>query len=67
MELRIHDSLSAIDPQAWDALVGDHWPFLEHAFLLGLEQTDCVGGNTGWQPLPLALHDGDALVGAVPL
>ena len=67
MELRINESLAAIDAEAWDALVGAHWPFLEHAFLYGLELTRCVGGDSGWQPLPLTLHDGDALVGAVPL
>ncbi len=67
MELRIHDSLSAFVPAAWDALVGAHWPFLEHAFLHGLETTGCVGGQTGWQPLPLGLYDGDALIAAVPL
>ena len=67
MELRLHDSFAKIAPAAWDALVGAHWPFLEHAFLHGLSLTGCVGGATGWQPLPLTLHDGDALVGAVPL
>ncbi len=67
MELRMHDSLGALAPAAWDALIGEHWPFLEHAFLYGLELTACVGGQTGWQPLPLGVYDGDALVAAAPL
>lgn len=67
MELRLHDSLSRLDAVAWDALVGEHWPFLEHAFLCGLETTGCVGPHTGWQPAPLGLFDGDRLVAAVPL
>ncbi len=67
MQLRTHESLGAIGPDAWDALVGAHWPFLEHSFLHGLELTQCVGGQTGWQPLPLGLYDGDALVAAAPL
>ena len=67
LELRLHDSLRAVDPAAWDALVGAHWPFLEHAFLYGLETTGCVGPQSGWQPLPLTIYDGDTLVAAAPL
>ena len=67
MDLRLHDGFGAIDARAWDALAGAHWPFLEHAFLHGLELTGCVGTRTGWQALPLTLYDGEALIGTVPL
>ena len=65
--LSVHESFAAIDPAEWDALAGDHWPYLEHAFLRGLETSGSVGGRTGWQPLPVCLRDGGRLVAAAPL
>jgi hypothetical protein len=60
-------SLRAVDPVAWDTVVGDGCPFFEHAFLVGLEITGCVGGATAWQPRYLLAHRGGALVGALAL
>lgn len=67
LELQVHQSIGEIDQQAWDALTGDHWPFLEHSFLHGLEQTRCVGPQSGWQPLPITVTEAGKLVGAAPL
>ncbi|MCB9507161.1 MAG: GNAT family N-acetyltransferase [Myxococcales bacterium] len=61
-------SVGAIEAAAWDRLVGsDGSPFLEHAWLAALEQTGCVGGSSGWRPRPIVAHDGDRIVGALPL
>ncbi len=60
-------TLLDVDAAAWDALVGADNPFVEHAFLLGLEKTGCVGGNSGWQPLYLTVRNADSLVAALPL
>ncbi|WP_231969873.1 GNAT family N-acetyltransferase [Polynucleobacter necessarius] len=35
--------------------------------LCALEETACVGGNTGWQVAHLTLKDGAQLIGAMPL
>jgi predicted N-acyltransferase len=59
-------SFTDIDPTAWDALDQAGSPFLRHAFLAGLEETGCVGEQTGWLPSPITLHDGHGLAGAVP-
>jgi predicted N-acyltransferase len=59
-------SITAIDPAAWDALVGDGAPFLRHAFLAGLESSGCVGGQTGWTPAPITLRDDRGLAAAAP-
>jgi predicted N-acyltransferase len=68
MKLTILNDLSAIDPTAWDALVGDESPFLEWAWLASLEEAGCVVRQTGWLPQHLALwDDGGRLVGACPL
>ncbi len=60
------DSLSAVEPRAWNGLAGTH-PMLQHAFLHAMEETDCVGGDTGWMPCHLLAHEDTQLVGAMPL
>jgi predicted N-acyltransferase len=66
MRTSISTSISDIDPAAWDALDAGGSPFLRHAFLAALETTGCVGGDTGWYPAPLTLHDERGLAAAAP-
>jgi predicted N-acyltransferase len=67
-QLEILDSLADIPASAWNKLLSkDTGPFLNHAFLSALEETGCVGGNTGWQVAHLGLKDQDILVGVMPL
>ncbi len=42
-------SIGSIEPDIWNGLVQTDYPFLLHGFLLALEQTGCVNGNSGWQ------------------
>jgi predicted N-acyltransferase len=66
--LEIIDSLSDVSSAAWNTLLpADAGPFLRHEFLNTLEETGCVGGNTGWQVAHLLLQDHKKLVGAMPL
>lgn len=66
VQARIHRALSEIPAEDWDALHDGRNPFIAHAFLAGLEQTDCLRADWGWTPHHLALWDGDALVAATP-
>jgi predicted N-acyltransferase len=66
MRTSISTSISDIDPDAWDALDAGGSPFLRHAFLATLERTQCVGGDTGWFPAHLTLHDARGLAAAAP-
>lgn len=67
-QLEILDRLSDLPAQEWNALLPkDAGPFLRHEFLSALEETGCVGGNTGWQVAHLALKDGQKLLGVMPL
>ena len=69
MQLRVEigGAVGAVDAAAWDALVGDDNPFVEHAFLAHLEATGCVGEGTAWWPRPVLVRDVDGrLVGAAP-
>jgi len=64
--IEVRDTLAGITPSAWNALAGDE-PFLRHEFLHALHETRCADEASGWAPCYLALWQGQALVGAMPL
>jgi uncharacterized protein len=66
LKLEIADSVSQIDSEDWDALVGS-MPLLSHAFLSALEESNSIGKGTGWQACPMLVFDDTKLVGAMPL
>lgn len=68
-QLRVIQSISEIDERSWeDLLTPDAGPFLKYAFLNTLENTGCVGGNTGWQVAHLLVENTQSeLIGAMPL
>ena len=67
MKVTVHDSISSIASEDWDALAGADFPFLSHAFLELAEQTGSVSPDAGWTPRHLTLEDGGRLRGAMPL
>jgi predicted N-acyltransferase len=67
-QLEIIDRLSDVPASEWNALLSSEaGPFLKHEFLSALEETKCVGDNTGWQVAHLALKQDGYLIGAMPL
>ena len=66
LTLQITDSITALNPDDWNALAGDV-PLLSHAFLAALETSASVDANTGWQPNHLLVFDDQQLIGAMPL
>ena len=67
-QLEIIEKLAHIPAAQWNALLHhDAGPFLKHEFLSTLEETNCVGGNTGWQVAHLGLYRQKELIGAMPL
>lgn len=67
MEARFHARLRDVDAAAWNALIADDNPFVDHAFLGGLEEHGCLGARQGWRAHHLGLYDDDRLVAAAPL
>ena len=65
MKIVFSDSIASISPEHWDNLAGDSNPFIQHDFLLALEQYDCLK-NWGWLPQHCLLYDEDTLIGACP-
>lgn len=67
LTLKTVPSLEQISEAQWDALLSPHdTPFVKHRFLLGLELTGCLNGDTGWKSLHITLWEGDKLIGAAP-
>jgi predicted N-acyltransferase len=67
LKVAVHDSISSIAREDWNALAGDDYPFLRHAFLELAEHTGSVSPDAGWTPRHLTLHDGGKLRAAMPL
>jgi len=65
MELSTCDSLKEIPAESWNELAGDSNPFVQHDFLLALEQHQCLQPY-GWYPNYLLIKENDKLVGAAP-
>ena len=66
LQVRCLDALADGEPAAWDALHDGRNPFLQHAFLHGLEHCGCLRPDWGWIPRHLTLWDGARLVAAAP-
>ncbi|MGN6058241.1 MAG: GNAT family N-acetyltransferase [Sphingomicrobium sp.] len=62
---KIASGISGLNASAWDRLVGGD-PFLSHAFLSALEDSESVGQGTGWTPAPILVEEDDKLVAAAP-
>jgi predicted N-acyltransferase len=63
---KIASGVSGLNARAWDRL-GATDPFVTHAFLAALEDSQSVGPGTGWTPAPILVEDEAArLVAAAP-
>lgn len=62
MRIAIHPSIEDIDAAQWDEMV-QHHPFQRYDFLKALEDSACIGGQTGWYPAYLVATEADRLVG----
>ena len=63
---RIAPGFGAVDAAAWDRLAGEGDPFLRHRFLALLESSGCIGGDSGWTPIPLIVEAGGRAIAAAP-
>ena len=67
MEITLHDSANAISENDWALLDHNEDPFASRAFLGTAEKVGAGGTAMGWQAQHLALHEGDLLLGLLPL
>ncbi|WP_376875467.1 GNAT family N-acetyltransferase [Albirhodobacter sp. R86504] len=71
-EISIHSSISEISENDWDRCARGNGSgvtdlFLQHRFLLALEASGSVGGDTGWLPHPMSVKHGDDIIAVAPL
>ncbi len=65
--LRLLQRVSEVPAADWDALLGpESSPFVEHRWLDALEETGCVGDETGWVPAHLSIWRSNELVAVAP-
>tara|TARA_R110000868_G_scaffold10138_7_gene49545 strand:+ start:22484 stop:23665 length:1182 start_codon:yes stop_codon:yes gene_type:complete len=72
LTISVVDGLASVSRSDWDELANPQGaefdPFLSWTFLQALEESGCVGGETGWMPHHLVAADETGrLRGAVPL
>lgn len=71
MRASVCKSFSEIHASEWNALLAAQrspTPFVDHRFLLALEQSGSTRAQSGWQPLPLTIRDDQGeLVAAAPM
>lgn len=58
LRLEVVSSVHQVPEEAWDACIGEDNPFVEHRFLATLEDTGCLGGQSGWHPHYLLVRQG---------
>ncbi len=65
---KLVSDISELPAEEWNACVGGANPFLDHRFLLALEQSGCCSPDRGWGPTHLVIEDqAGKLAGCVPL
>lgn len=67
MRVRTLSSLAEVPRAAWNGLARGDNPFLDFAYLAGLERSGAVGEDTGWRPCHLVVEDAGQLIAALPL
>jgi predicted N-acyltransferase len=68
--VRIHGAASEIDAAAWDGLLAAQAapsPFMRHAYLDAMEQSDSASPRSGWAPRFLTLWRGRELMAPCPM
>lgn len=67
MHTEFLNSITDIDPLAWDSLWPADYPFTRHAFLQALESSKSTTRKSGWQPCHMLVRDGDVVQAALVL
>jgi len=61
-----YSSIAEIDSSTWDSVFDSDNPFVQHTYLLALEQSGCVSAETGWQARHVVLSENDQVVAVMP-
>ncbi len=67
MHCKFYSSIADIPSSTWNDLFDSENPFVQHAFLLALEESGCVSPEKGWQAQHMMLMDEDQSLAVMPL
>ena len=67
MHCKFYSSISDIPPALWNDLFDSENPFVQHAFLLALEESGCVSPQKGWQAQHMMLMEEDKPLAVMPM
>ena len=67
MHCKFYSSIADIPSSTWNDLFDSVNPFVQHAFLLALEESGCVSSQTGWQAQHMMLMNEDQPLAVMPL
>jgi predicted N-acyltransferase len=67
MKIHFIESIKNIDETIWNNLVDSDYPFMQHSFLLSLEESKCVGEGTGWYPFHLVVKEEEDVIALMPM
>lgn len=63
---RIAPGIASMEAEDWDRCAGIDNPFLTHAFLSALEESESATSRTGWQPVPVVIDGADSPAAVMP-
>ena len=66
VNIRILDSIHQFEPQQWNRLCNEQYPFCRFEFLAALEDSGCTTAATGWQVAHLVVEDQGQILAALP-
>ena len=66
MRSRVIERIRDLPASEWNALDHRGYPFLRHEFLTALEESGCIGFETGWRPHFIVLEDDAGIAAAAP-
>jgi predicted N-acyltransferase len=67
MHCKFYSSIADIPSSTWNELFDSENPFVQHAFLLALEESGCVSPEKGWQAQHMMLMNEDQPLAVMPL
>jgi len=67
MKIHFIESIKNIDETIWNNLVDSDYPFMQHSFLLSLEESKCVGEGTGWHTFHLVVKEEEDVIALMPM
>lgn len=67
MKIKLLSSIEQITAQSWNQLWSTDYPFIQHAFLVALEESGCISATSGWVPCHVIAEQDGNLLAAMPL